>query len=228
MEISVIIPAYNEEQTIVDTINHLREVVDEWVGEIIVVDGGSCDSTVQQASKYGAEVVESPQKGRAAQMNYGAKQASGDVLYFLHADSLPPEQFDRQIVRAISEGYGAGCFRLQFDWNHPMLNFYGWCTRFDCNAFRFGDQSLFVEKKLFDDVNGFKRDYIVMEDNEIVRRLQKETDFKILSSRIKTSARKYRENGVIRLQVMFMVIFVLYFLGMSQDDLGNIYKRFID
>lgn len=228
MEISVVIPTYNEEQTIADTLAHLQEVSEGLLAEVIVVDGSSSDGTVQQAKKTGAQVVISPEKGRAAQMNYGARQATGDVFYFLHADSLPPEKFDRQIARAVSQGYPTGCFQLQFDWDHPALNFYGWCTRFDCNAFRFGDQSLFVEKKLFNDLNGFKRDYIVMEDNDIVRRLQKKSDFKILSDQILTSARKYRENGVIRLQVIFMIIFVLYFLGMSQDDLGNIYKRFID
>lgn len=227
MDLSIIIPTYNEGEIIADTIDHLQKVSAGKITEIIVVDGGSTDSTNRQAQAAGATVLQPPRKGRAAQMNYGAKQASGDVLYFLHADSLPPKNFDRPIKKAVSGGYPSGCFQLQFDWNHPLLNFYGWCTRFNCNAFRFGDQSLFVERELFYDINGFKGDYIVMEDNEIVRRLQKKADFQILPSKVKTSARKYREQGVVRLQLIFALIYTLYFLGISQKNLASIYKRFI-
>lgn len=227
MSISVVIPVYNEEQTIQNTLDHLNSVERGLVDEIIVVDGGSTDETARFAAEKNATVIVSPRKGRAVQMNYGASVAQGEVLYFLHADSLPPKYFDQHIVNAVSEGYQAGCFRLKFDWNHPLLKFYGWCTRFDCNAFRFGDQSLFVRKKIFEAVDGFREDHIVMEDNEIIRRLQNKTDFRILTNHVITSARKYRENGVVKLQLVFVLIYTLYFLNVSQKKLRKLYKKLI-
>ena len=123
--------------------------------EIIVVDGGSGDETVAEATKAGAKVILSPRRGRAAQMNTGAREARGNVLYFLHADSYPPEGFAAQILRHIGEGYTSGCYRLQFDHPHWFLRANSWFTRFDVDAVRFGDQSLFVTRDVFDKAGGF-------------------------------------------------------------------------
>ena len=95
MTISVIIPAYNEESVIVETINAVRAKSGDAVDEIIVVDGGSSDQTVTFAEQASANVVMSPQKGRGTQMNAGAEQATAEILYFLHADSQPPFGFDQ-------------------------------------------------------------------------------------------------------------------------------------
>lgn len=227
MLISVIIPVYNEEDNIATTIDKVREYGTGQIHEIIVVDGGSCDKTVERAKSLGIEVLKSPKKGRAAQMNFGAVHAEGDILYFLHADSLPPEDFTSQIQSAIRQGFEAGCFQLTFDRNHILLNFYAWCTRFDINAFRFGDQSLFITRKAFKRVGNFREDHIVMEDNEMVRRIKQHYSFKILDDSVITSARKYEQVGVLKLQMIFTLIFMLYHFGVEQSKLIRILEKAI-
>lgn len=227
MTVSVIIPAYNEEDGIAETISKVQAHGSESVCEILVVDGGSEDDTVSVAQKAGAQVFLSPKKGRAAQMNYGAQQANGDILYFLHADSTPPDHFIKHIKQAIVKGAEAGCFRLAFDEDHPLLNLYAWCTRFDVDAFRFGDQSLFVLQEIFSSIGGFREDHLLMEDNEIVRRIKKGYSFAILEATVETSARTYKKVGIIKLQLIFVLIYCLYFLGVEQKTLMQMRKKAI-
>lgn len=227
MNISVIIPTYNEAGIIGETIEKVRSYGGGDVLEIIVVDGGSSDTTLREARKTGAKVLESPQKGRAAQMNYGAGHAEGVLLYFLHADSHPPPYFTVSMQQAVDAGNEAGCFRLTFDDNHWLLTLYAWFTRFDIDLFRFGDQSLFMTRTAFYEIEGFRKDHMVMEDQEIVRRIKRSFSFKVLNDAVTTSARKYKKVGVVRLQLVFGLIFSLYYLGTEQDQLISIYKRFI-
>lgn len=228
MGISVIIPVLNEAGTIGPTIAGIKGREGGRVAEVIVADGGSADETTDIAAEAGARVIRCEVTGRAAQMNRGARVASQPVLYFLHADSLPPAGFDEQILRSIAEGYPAGCFQLGFDSDHPILRFYAWCTRFDIDAFRFGDQSLYITRELFDEIGRFDPHLTVMEDNEMVRRIKRSHPYKILPGKVITSSRKYRANGVVRLQLIFSLIYVLFFLGLSQEKLVSIYKTLID
>jgi rSAM/selenodomain-associated transferase 2 len=195
--------------------------------EIIVVDGNSTDATLVLAQQAGAKVINSPKKGRAAQMNAGAIAATGDILYFLHADSFPPKGFFTDIILAIQNGYGSGCYRLAFDHPHWFLRANAWFTRFDINAIRFGDQSLFVRKEIFVKAGGFNENLIIMEDQEIIGRLKKKGTFIILSSAVTTSARKYLDNGIYKLQGVFFLIYFLYQLGVPQQKLVNLYRRLI-
>ncbi|MBD3616940.1 MAG: TIGR04283 family arsenosugar biosynthesis glycosyltransferase [Gracilimonas sp.] len=223
--ISIIIPAYNEEKKIGDLIAYLYKHCRKEEAEIIVVDGGSTDNTVELAQKKGAVTVTSPQKGRARQMNYGAKNAKGEWLYFLHADTTPPPTFITDIRNAVDSGYDCGCFRLRFDSNQPVLKFYSWFTRFDIDFFRFGDQSLFVKKTLFEQINGFDEALMVMEDQEIVSRLKAHAQFSIISKPVFTSARKYENIGVFRLQLIFVLVVFLYYLRVNQYVIMHFYKE---
>lgn len=227
MKLSVIIPTYNEANFVVQTIKEVKKRAGKFVSEIIIVDGGSSDATVQKANSTGAKVISSPKKGRAAQMNFGAAKAVGEILYFLHADSIPPINFDRKIAKKVSNGAKAGCFQLDFDEDHYLLNFYAWCTRFDIDAFRFGDQSLFIERDTFIQLGGYQEDHLVMEDNEIVRRIKNDYEFIILDDSVETSARSYMEVGVVKLQLLFVIIFLLYFFGVNQETLADIKQRVI-
>ncbi|MEL7833088.1 TIGR04283 family arsenosugar biosynthesis glycosyltransferase [Fodinibius sp. Rm-B-1B1-1] len=227
-EISVVIPAYNEADTIGQTIQKVKAHSSGLVVEVIVVDGGSVDGTMQEAEKTGVIVLESPRKGRAAQMNFGAEQANGRLLYFLHADTHPPKDFDDKMLQAVNNEWDAGCFRLRFDSDNLFLKCYAWFTRFDVDLFRFGDQSLFIKRQLFFEIGEFREDHIVMEDQEFVKRVKKEHTFTILDEVVITSAEKYRNNGMVKLQLVFMLILILYYLGASQERLVQIYKRFID
>lgn len=227
MRLSVIVPAYNEADSISKTIEEIRSSCIDTDPEIIIVDGGSTDGTRQKAKQLNLTLLQSPRKGRAAQMNFGAKQAHGDILYFLHADTLPPVGFDQTIIQAIESEYNAGCFQLSFDDPHYLLQCFAWFTRFDIDAFRFGDQSLFITKEVFEKLDGFNEDHIVMEDQEMVRRIKQSHSFAVLDDRVTTSARKYRRHGVLKLQLIFTLIFILYYLGVDQHKLVRVYKKLL-
>ncbi|HBQ59650.1 MAG TPA: hypothetical protein DD671_08505 [Balneolaceae bacterium] len=224
---SIVIPAYNEEKQIGALVSYLSARADGYEQEIIVVDGGSSDQTIKVAEREGARVVRSPKKSRANQMNYGAEVAEGKVLYFLHADTYPPATFMQDIRRKIEHGYKCGCYRLSFDDSHPVLKIYCWFTRLDWDAFRFGDQSLFVEKALFHKADGFDEKLLVMEDQEVVTRLKKHAQFCVMKKQVVTSARKYQRFGVFRLQLIFAIIVVLFYMDISQEVLAHFYKTFM-
>lgn len=226
--ISVIIPAYNEESHIMATIKALWENdKDDLIKEIIVSDGGSTDNTQKELASEGVTFITSPVKGRAAQMNYGALQATAPILYFLHADTLPPKGFTRDIISTFNNGYEAGCYMLSFDHDHWFLKTNCWFTRFDINTFRFGDQSLFVTKDTFNKIGGFCEKHTVLEDQHIIKRLKKTGRFKVIRKAVLTSARKYLDNGIYRTQGIFFLIYFMYRLGFSQKKLVSTYRKLI-
>lgn len=225
--ISIIIPTYNEAEGIAQTIGKVQEANSGYPIEVLVIDGGSMDATISIAQGCGAKSIVSSRKGRAAQMNKGAAIATGEILYFLHADSIPPPGFTGQIWKAYKAGFTSGCFRLAFDDNHWFLKANAWFTRFNVNAVRFGDQSLYVNKEVFHKSGGFREDLMMMEDQEIIHRIRKWSRFKVLNDVVITSARKYRDNGVYRMQGIFYRIWALYYLGYSQEHLLQLHKRLI-
>ena len=224
---SIIIPTYNEADQIAQTISKTHTANGKHEAEIIVVDGGSSDNTMAIAEQYGVTVIKSERKGRAAQMNKGASMAKFDLLYFLHADTFPPNDFTTQILNAHQNGAKSGCFRLAFDYDHWFLKANAWYTRFDVNAVRFGDQSLFATKEVFENAGGFREDLIMMEDQEIIHRLKKYGKFKVMNDYVLTSARKYLDNGVYRMQGIFYRIWAMYYLGYTQEQMLNIHRRLI-
>lgn len=225
--LSVIIPTYNEAGQLAETISGLYAVNTGHELEVIVVDGGSTDETLAVARKCGAIAVKSDLKGRAVQMNRGASIAKGEVLYFLHADSIPPKGFTTQILDAYQKGIKSGCFRLAFDHDHWFLRANAWFTRFDVNAVRFGDQSLFATKEVFQEAGGFREELWMMEDQEIIHRLKKHGRFAVLNDIVVTSARKYLDNGIYRMQGIFYGIWALYYLGYPQAQLLKLHRRLI-
>ena len=226
MEISIIIPTYNEADNIGNVLKYLREnSSEENIREIIVSDGISDDNTLEIARSLGARIVNFAHTGRAKQMNAGAKIATGDVFYFLHADSYPPRGFDRDILQSIDDGYGAGCFRMKWDMDHPLLNFFAWFTRFDCQWCRGGDQSMFITRPLFETLQGFNENYRFLEDYEIIPRIKKHSKFRVIQRDLITSARKYRKNGVVRLQLHVAKTYMMRAMGMDIDKVARAYYK---
>lgn len=226
--ISLIIPTYNEEENIAETIREIKDRdTEKLISEIVVSDGQSIDQTIEVSSKSGATVLSCPNKGRAAQMNLGAATAKEEILYFLHADSIPPKNFSSYILNAIKNNASSGCFRLSFDHEHWFLKANCWFTKFDVNAVRFGDQSLFVKKNVFIETGGFREDLLMMEDQEIIHRLKKLGKFTVMNAQIVTSARKYLDNGIYRMQGIFFRIWILYYLGYSQERLLKLHRKLI-
>lgn len=215
----------NEENCLRTLLPLLKEQqITKQVIEIIVVDGGSTDASIQIAKQLGVAVI-AGKKGRAIQMNTGAAVAKGAILYFLHVDTLPPKGFDQAIINAVSPMKEAGCFQMKFDNNHPMLRFFGWCTRFNLPICRGGDQSLFITKSLFDQLHGFNTNFVVYEDVECIKRIYKKTNFTVLPNAVVTSARKYQEQGTFRVQYHFAVIHLKSSLGQSPKKLLAYYKK---
>ena len=227
MKISIIIPVLNEEKNIGELIRYLKKFGEGFLSEIIISDGGSTDRTVKFAEESGAIVLKAPGRGRALQMNAGAEIASSQILYFLHADSLPPANFCLEIVEAIKKGADAGSFTLRFDSPNLILKLYSLFTHLPFTSVRFGDQSLFVRKELFERVGGFREELLFMEDQQIVRDLNRDGEFILINKSVITSARKYRAIGVFKLQFIFTIIWAGYYFGARQSTLRHIYQRFI-
>ena len=220
---SVVIPTLNEAACLPAT---LRRLAGHQL-EVIVSDGGSTDATVALARAHGARVVVSP-PGRADQLNAGARIARGTHLLFLHADTLLPPDFTA-ILRAGRTDLPAS-FRLRFGGDHRsrLLRFYGYCTRFDVAAFRFGDQGLWVRRQDFAAVGGYPSGWRLLEDNELVRRLRRHRGgFRVLPSEVITSPRKYLRHGTLYTQCVYVTLYVLYRLGAGQRVLDRTYRRLL-
>ena len=226
-QISIIIPVLNEEEYIKKVVVDIQNnATSGKIKELFVIDGGSTDNTVKEARSLGATVI-SAKRGRANQMNFGANIATGEILYFLHVDTLPPQGFDSHIINAYSSGNEAGCFRLQFDSNHPALTFFAWCTRINHKLCRGGDQSLYISKKLFHKTGGFNTAYTIYEDNEFIGRIYTLANFFIIPNAVKTSARRYENKGVFALQYHFGIVHLKHYLGAGPAALHNYYKQHI-
>lgn len=223
--ISVIIPTLNEAQNIVHLLEHLKEhsVI---MPEIIVVDGGSSDETIALAKAHSVNVI-SATKGRAAQMNAGARIARNEILYFLHADSFPPKHYDVLIRKEVSQWNEAGCFRMQFDSSHWWLQLAGWFTQFEWRACRGGDQSQFITQNLFDELGGFDESFTIYEDNDLINKLYARDEFVVIQERLTTSARRYKSNGTWKLQYHFWAIYIKKWLGASPKELFQYYQKHI-
>ena len=231
MKISIIIPILNEAATITRLLQHLIEHAQNIsnIKEMITVDGGSTDDSKivieQFLSKHSNKIkIIDSEKGRAKQLNSGARVAEGEILYFLHADSFPPKSYDQLIIEEVKKENLAGCFRMKFDDNHWWLKFLGWMTKFRSKKCRGGDQSQFITKKLFQEIDGYDESYIVYEDNDLVDRLFAINQFVVIPENIITSARRYREIGIWRLQYHFFNIHLKRWMGASSEELYQYYK----
>lgn len=228
MTLSVIIPTVNEAATIASLIHDLNRYGQGQLADILVVDGGSTDDTVELARKAGATVLLSPQPGRAAQMNYGVSQTLGNVLYFVHADVTIHPDFVSDIQQAIAQGNKAGCYRFRFASSHPLLRLNSYGTRFPGIMSRGGDQTLFMTRSLFNQLDGFCERYVIMEDFDMIVRIREVAPFCIIPKDVVVSARKYEENSWLRVQVANLTAFSMFFMNVAPVRIAQTYKRMIN
>ncbi len=221
--ISIIVPVLNEEKNIEKLLTRLNALHGE--KEIIIVDGGSTDKTVNIAAKYGI-VVESS-KGRAIQMNTGANLAKGDILWFVHSDSVVSDDSLSKIKRTIEEGHIGGGFSLYFyDLETLFMRYVAWTSNLRAKylGLIFGDQGLFVRKDIFKRLGGYK-EIELMEDWEFSKSLHKLGKTKIINSKIGTSARRFKTGGQLRTFFFMQKIKLLYVLGTTPSRLSQIYRE---
>lgn len=227
MKVSIIVPVLNEAANIERLIKRLQEGGNGAIAELLVIDGSSNDDTVQRAKNAGATVLVAPCRGRALQMNYGAQFATGDVFYFVHGDTLPPENYMDDLHSAVNEGFPLGCFRFRFESSHPLLRINAYMTRFNYLWCRGGDQTLFVTRKLFDELQGYSEDYVIMEEYDFIRRARARYSFKIIPKEVLVSARKYHANGYFRVQVANFIVFNMFRFGFPQQRILNTYRKLL-
>ena len=224
--ISIIVPVLNEFDQLEKLINSLKEL-SFFENEIIIVDGGSEDGSVEWLKNNKGYTYIQTNKGKAHQQNEGARIAKSPILYFLHADTLPPNNFDKLILNTVSQSKKVGSFRLKFSDSHWALNFAAFSSKYNNRFCRGGDQSLFILKELFDELKGFNENYLICEDGELIDRIYKQTSFCVLPYDVLTSARRFKENGVLRLQFHFTIIHIMRVIGMAPERLYSYYSKFV-
>ena len=219
--LSIIVPVLNEEENVSSFLSHLSALCVDKTTEIILVDGGSRDQTVKVALEFGSCQVVSSDKGRANQMNTGAKFAKGNILLFLHVDT---QLSDFSFEQFLSSGKVWGRFDVKLSGRkfifriiENFMNFRskhtGICT---------GDQAMFVTKVVFDDINGFAS-IPLMEDVEISARLRKITRPYCLLASATTSSRRWENKGVTRTILLMWRLRLFYFFGVSVEKLAKQY-----
>ncbi len=227
MRISVVIPTYNEQENIVRLVGELRRYGGEELAEVIVVDFPGEDRTAEVAQAAGAKVIVANKPGRACQMNAGAQIATGDVLYFVHADVRIHPDYVADIGQALAEGYTLGCYIYKFDSPRLLFKINAYFQRFDRIWCRGGDQTLFIGKKEFDQLGGYCEKHRVMEDYEFIIRARKQYRFKIIPKEIIVSSRKYENNSYLRVNFANALVLGMYLRGASQQKLIDTYKAII-
>jgi rSAM/selenodomain-associated transferase 2 len=222
MKISVVIPTLNEAQNIDPSIQSVRNQQGEF--EIIVADGGSSDDTVEIARRNA--LVLSTGRGRGLQMNAGAHQATGDLLIFLHADSLlHPDALVALRQTFVDPTIVGGTFTLKFDSDGFWLGLYSLFTRFKFRYFHYyGDQGIFVRRWVFDKLGGFK-EIPLMEDVDFLRRLRKVGRVTLVDLPVTTSARRFQERGPLRQELLNVLLVCLYILKVKPETLARWYFR---
>jgi len=220
--LSVIIPALNEEAHIEKTIANAWDPG----AEIIVVDGGSVDRTADRAEHAGARVIMGP-RGRALQQNQGAAAARGNVLLFLHADTLLPRDYVAHVFETLMDrSVALGAFRFKTNLDRPLMRAIEVTTHFRSRTLRlpYGDQALFVRKSLFQAVGGFP-EMPIAEDLFFVRLVSKQGRIAIAPVHAITSGRRWKEVGILRTTLMNQVILAGFAFGISPGTLAALYRR---
>ena len=227
-KISVIIPTLNEEENLKTLIPLLFSYPHSEMIEVIVADANSTNQSKTTSESLGAIYISCPANSRASQMNAAAKISNGEVLYFVHADTRPIPRFVEDIKTNISKGNLAGCYRYRFDSDNILLKINSFFTRFNGVFSGGGDQTLFIKKTFFENLNGFNQEYIIMEDFDLVKRIREKTRFTIIPKSIKVSARKYEQNSWLRVQLANLAVFIYFLSNKQPSKIKNLYCRLLN
>ena len=221
VKVSIVVPVLDEQERIAGLLDHLAAHFPSC--EVVVADGGSTDRTVELATGR-STVVRAP-RGRGPQGEAGAAAATGDVLWFVHADTRPdPGALDAMTAALADPQVVAGGFTLRFDHAGPVLRWLAWTSNRRARhlGWVFGDQAMFVRRGAFDAVGGFGG-LVLMEDLEIARRLRDRGRVRLLDPPCTASARRFTEHGTVRMIARMQWCKALYFAGVSPADIHRRY-----
>ena len=222
-QLSVIIPALDEARAIGAALDALARLSVEV--ETIVVDGGSEDETAQVARRRGARVVRS-ERGRGAQLRAGAREARGEVLWFLHADTLAPPDAAERIAEALADPRAVGGnFRVRFDGGRRAARFLTWLyPRLRLFGLAYGDSAFFVRRGPYERAGGF-RPLPIFEDLDLLRALRRQGRFVQAEAFVTTSSRRFERGSFALTFARWSLLQGLYWLGVSPHVLGRHYGR---
>jgi rSAM/selenodomain-associated transferase 2 len=224
MRLSFVIPTLNEAPRIAETIRSARAA---GADEIVVVDGGSDDGTLQHAVRAGADCCLESSRGRAVQQNRGAAAAQGDVLLFLHADCRLSAGANVDVRMALADDRCVGgCFRQQIEapgWGYRMLEA-GNAARVRFLGWAYGDQGIFVRRDVFERLGGFP-DLPLMEDLYLMKRLKRVGRITLVESRIHVDPRRWKRTGLCRQTVRNWTLVGLAHCGVSPTRLARFYPE---
>ena len=222
-KLSIIMPVLDEGEGIAPTLDALGDM--RALGaEVIVVDGGSRDATIQRARLRTDRVLSAP-RGRALQMNAGAAKATGDVLLFLHADTRLPRHADLVVLTGLERsGRAWGRFNVKIEGRSPLLLLVGWLMnlRSRLTGIATGDQAIFVRRDTFQAIGGFA-EIPLMEDVALCKRLKRVSPPLCLSERVVTSGRRWEKNGVLNSIILMWRLRLAYFFGANPNELARQY-----
>jgi rSAM/selenodomain-associated transferase 2 len=221
--LSIIVPTLNEAGGLVATLTALQPLRARGT-EVVIVDGGSTDGTPALAAPWVDTVISAP-RGRATQMNAGAKLARGDVLLFLHADTRLPDTADLLLVQALEErGRVWGRFDVAIEGTHPLLRIVAWSMNFRSRltGIATGDQAIFMRRQAFNVAGGFPK-LPLMEDIALSRTLRRIGRPLCLRERAVTSGRRWEQRGVLRMIVLMWRLRGAYWLGADPTRLAQVY-----
>ncbi|MGH8648705.1 MAG: TIGR04283 family arsenosugar biosynthesis glycosyltransferase [Burkholderiales bacterium] len=223
--LSIIVPCLNEADGITAMLGALAPLRARGA-EVIVVDGGSSDGTVERAAPHADCVIRAP-RGRAAQMNAGAARARGEILLFLHADTLLPESADALIVDGLKRSRrGWGRFDVAISGSHPLLRLVAWLmnARSRLTGIATGDQAIFATRSLFTAAGGYP-DIALMEDIALCKRLKRYGAPLCVRHRLIASGRRWEKHGVVRTILLMWRLRLAYWLGADPSKLAVRYDR---
>jgi rSAM/selenodomain-associated transferase 2 len=221
--ISIIIPVLNEAAIIEATLERLAGNLDV---EVIVVDGGSRDSTVSIAQQKRVKVITDIKSGRASQMNAGAAVAKGKILLFLHADTRLPDNYDELVKTTLQQPQViAGAFKLKIQGQAKALRFIEIMVQVRSSLFSlpYGDQAIFIDRDIFNSVGGFAS-IPIMEDFELVQRLKRIGKIAIAPAAVITSSRRWSKLGVWQTTLINQLIILGYYLKIPPQQLSQFYR----
>ncbi|MGL5017715.1 MAG: TIGR04283 family arsenosugar biosynthesis glycosyltransferase [Luteolibacter sp.] len=210
--LSVIIPTLNEEVRLLLLLDRLLQC---GLHEIIMADGGSHDRTMEIAELAGVRVI-SAKKGRASQMNRAAAMATGEFLLFLHADTVPPPEYQQIVTRLLqSPGTSAGAFRFGLTGELPSASLIEFLVNLRCRLLGtpYGDQGLFMRRRIFQHLGGYP-DWPVMEDLHLVHQLKRLSPVRVAEEAARISSRRWKKYGLVRTFLSNQLMLAFYHLGL--------------
>lgn len=222
MKLAVVIPTLDESDRIVASVRSAQAPGIE----VLVADGGSSDDTAERARRLGVRVIAAP-RGRGHQLAAGARAVSGEVLLFLHADTLLPPGWPAAVTAALADpGVAGGFFDLRFEGDSPGLRLIEWGARLRVAllGLPYGDQALFVRRSVLEAIGGVPRTPL-MEDVDLVQAVKRHGRLARVPLAVRTSERRYRSGGLLRTMLTHWGALLAWRVGVDRDRIARWYAR---